>query len=217
MSPLHPLGEVLFSAHMIQHEILMLIAAPLLVLSRPLIYLLMGSPVRVAARARAMVQNTRHPKFLAVADGALCHRLADTRAGDLVVARARFLSGHAQKRSGPFREQPVFCCRRSCSGGLFSMRTAAGLMAAVFFTSSLRPFTPASWSHCSPLPRIFGIRPMRIPRKHGDCLRSKMSRLAVSIWMGPASLVYIAAGLVLFAAWMKESDALLERAVYRAK
>jgi putative membrane protein len=34
--PIHPLGEVLFSAHMAQHEILMLIAAPLLVLSRPL-------------------------------------------------------------------------------------------------------------------------------------------------------------------------------------
>src|ERR1043165_8755618 len=29
-SPLHPLGRVLFSAHMTQHEILMLVAAPLL-------------------------------------------------------------------------------------------------------------------------------------------------------------------------------------------
>jgi hypothetical protein len=35
-SPLHRLGEVLFSAHMIQHELLMLAAAPLLVLARPL-------------------------------------------------------------------------------------------------------------------------------------------------------------------------------------
>ena len=36
VSPLHPMGEVLFSAHMVQHEILMLVAAPLLVLGRPL-------------------------------------------------------------------------------------------------------------------------------------------------------------------------------------
>jgi len=36
-SPLHELGEQLFWAHMTQHEILMLIAAPLLVLGRPLI------------------------------------------------------------------------------------------------------------------------------------------------------------------------------------
>src|SRR5438045_5472195 len=44
ISPLHPLGEVLFSAHMAQHEILMLAAAPLLVLSRPSVELLRGLP-----------------------------------------------------------------------------------------------------------------------------------------------------------------------------
>jgi putative membrane protein len=37
VSPLHALGEVLFSAHMTQHEVLMTVAAPLLVLGRPLI------------------------------------------------------------------------------------------------------------------------------------------------------------------------------------
>jgi len=36
VTPLDPLGEVLFSAHMVQHELLMLVAAPLLVLGRPL-------------------------------------------------------------------------------------------------------------------------------------------------------------------------------------
>jgi putative membrane protein len=36
LSPLHELGEHLFTAHMIEHELLMVAAAPLLVLSRPL-------------------------------------------------------------------------------------------------------------------------------------------------------------------------------------
>ncbi len=36
VSPLHAMGDVLFSAHMIEHEILMAIAAPLFVLARPL-------------------------------------------------------------------------------------------------------------------------------------------------------------------------------------
>jgi putative membrane protein len=36
VSPVDPLGERLFSAHMIQHELLMIVAAPLLVLGRPL-------------------------------------------------------------------------------------------------------------------------------------------------------------------------------------
>jgi len=37
LSPLHALGEVLFSAHMAQHELLMTVAAPLLVMGKPLI------------------------------------------------------------------------------------------------------------------------------------------------------------------------------------
>src|SRR5215207_7364248 len=37
VTPLHPLGSFLFSAHMTHHEILMLIAAPLLVLGRPIV------------------------------------------------------------------------------------------------------------------------------------------------------------------------------------
>jgi cytochrome c oxidase assembly factor CtaG len=36
VSPLHALGEALFAAHMIEHEVLMVIAAPLFVLARPL-------------------------------------------------------------------------------------------------------------------------------------------------------------------------------------
>ena len=36
VSPLDPLGEHLFSAHMVQHELLMVVAAPLLVIGRPL-------------------------------------------------------------------------------------------------------------------------------------------------------------------------------------
>ena len=53
VSPLHPLGSALFSAHMVQHEILMMIAAPLLVWSRPLAVFLWGS-VACAADAVAI-------------------------------------------------------------------------------------------------------------------------------------------------------------------
>lgn len=35
LSPLDPLGVQLFSAHMVQHELLMIVAAPLMVMSRP--------------------------------------------------------------------------------------------------------------------------------------------------------------------------------------
>src|SRR6476661_4466292 len=45
VSPLHALGEVLFSAHMAQHELLMTVAAPLLVLGRPLVPLVWSLPI----------------------------------------------------------------------------------------------------------------------------------------------------------------------------
>jgi cytochrome c oxidase assembly factor CtaG len=44
VSPLHALGERLFTAHMIEHELLMAGAAPLLAASRPLAALLWGLP-----------------------------------------------------------------------------------------------------------------------------------------------------------------------------
>jgi putative membrane protein len=46
VSPVHPLGEALFSVHMAQHGMLMLIAAPLLVIGRPLVPFLFALPMR---------------------------------------------------------------------------------------------------------------------------------------------------------------------------
>lgn len=43
-SPLHELGEISFTAHMTEHELLMLVAAPLMALSRPLAVFLWGCP-----------------------------------------------------------------------------------------------------------------------------------------------------------------------------
>jgi len=50
VSPLHAWGRVLFSAHMSQHECLMLVAAPLLVLGRPLIAFLWALPLNWSRR-----------------------------------------------------------------------------------------------------------------------------------------------------------------------
>src|SRR3954468_22284918 len=50
VSPLHAWGRVLFSAHMTQHEVLMLVAAPLLVISRPLVPFMWAFPVEWSRR-----------------------------------------------------------------------------------------------------------------------------------------------------------------------
>ena len=56
ISPVHAISEQLFSAHMVQHELLMTVAAPLLVLGDPLVPFLVAIPTparRVLARALA--------------------------------------------------------------------------------------------------------------------------------------------------------------------
>jgi len=54
VSPLHRLGSALFSAHMAQHELLMVVAAPLLVLGRPLVPFLWALPLGWRRQAGAL-------------------------------------------------------------------------------------------------------------------------------------------------------------------
>jgi cytochrome c oxidase assembly factor CtaG len=78
VSPIHALGGALLSAHMVQHEILMVVATPLLVLGRPLVPALWAIPAgwrralgRAARRApvRAAWLALTRPLIAAVVHG----------------------------------------------------------------------------------------------------------------------------------------------------
>jgi cytochrome c oxidase assembly factor CtaG len=56
-SPIHELSERLFWVHMTQHEILMLVSAPLLVMSRPLVSLLWAMPRTWRVRAGTVAKS----------------------------------------------------------------------------------------------------------------------------------------------------------------
>jgi cytochrome c551/c552 len=60
VSPLHPWESVLLSAHMTQHEILMLVAAPLVVLGRPILVYLHALP---RAWAAGLGRASNHPAW----------------------------------------------------------------------------------------------------------------------------------------------------------
>ena len=62
-SPLDTLSDRLFSAHMVQHELLMLIAAPLLALARPLGVYVWALPAR---RRQALVGLLQRPRSAAL-------------------------------------------------------------------------------------------------------------------------------------------------------
>jgi putative membrane protein len=70
-SPLHRLGEVLFSAHMTQHEILMVVAAPLIVFSKPLIASLFAIPESYRVRLGSVSKTPAFANVWAWLTGAL--------------------------------------------------------------------------------------------------------------------------------------------------
>jgi cytochrome c oxidase assembly factor CtaG len=60
LSPVHELSEQLFSVHMVQHELLMVVAAPLLVVGRPLVPMLWAFPSRAR---RTIGHATQRPAW----------------------------------------------------------------------------------------------------------------------------------------------------------
>ncbi|HEX3598457.1 MAG TPA: cytochrome c oxidase assembly protein [Polyangiaceae bacterium] len=55
ISPLDYFSDLLFSAHMAQHELLMVVSAPLIVMGRPFVAFLWALPIEERARIRAFV------------------------------------------------------------------------------------------------------------------------------------------------------------------
>jgi len=210
VSPLHPLGEVLFSAHMAQHEILMLIAAPLLVLSRPLVALLWGLPFswRRAAGHWSKghyVQRTWHgitQPFTAWWIHALA--LWIWHAPVLFQATIHSELIHTAQHLSFFISALLFWWSLLYARG--RMGYGAGVL-YVFTTAvhtsilgALLTFAPAVWypAYAATAP-TWGLSPLQDQQIGG-----------LIMWI-PAGLVYLCAGLALFAAWLRESDAMLER------
>jgi putative membrane protein len=206
VSPLHPLGEVLFSAHMTQHELLMLVAAPLLVLGRPLIPYLWALPLpwrRRLGRAgkSAPVQAVWRTLTQPIAAWAV-HAVAlwiwhvpslfeATIDNDLV---------HTLQHSSFLFSALLFWwalvhCRRGLAGYgaavlyVFTTAMHSGILGALL-TFAQRVWYPiysgttASW----------GLSPIEDQQLGG-----------LIMWI-PAGVVYLIAGLALFAGWMRQAE-----------
>ena len=59
LSPIDRLGEALFSVHMLQHELMIIVAAPLLVISKPMGVWLWGLPRRLADACVSVLHKPR--------------------------------------------------------------------------------------------------------------------------------------------------------------
>jgi putative membrane protein len=206
VSPLHPWGSVLFSAHMTQHELLMLVAAPLLVLGRPVIPFLWALPrqatrrISAAAKSRvwrstwywitlpfvawiihAVVLWTWHVPvlFQATLDSEFVHALQ--HASFLFSALLFWWAIlHGRARAVGFGVAVLYMFTTALHSGLLgALLTFAGTIWYPIYDD-----TTASW----------GLTPLQDQQLGG-----------LIMWI-PAGLVYVIAGLALFAGWLRESE-----------
>ena len=205
ISPLHPLGEVLFSAHMGQHEILMLISAPLLVVSRPLVAFVWGLPFearRVAGRWSKAGWFQRIWKTITAPVSAWCiHAIAlwtwhipalfDATVTNEWVHTAQHLSFFL---SALLFWWSLFYPQRQSSYGagvlyVFTTAVHTSILGALL-TFAGTPWYPAYGA----TPIAWGLTPLEDQQIGG-----------LIMWV-PAGVVYLAAALYLFARWLRESD-----------
>jgi len=206
VSPLHPWGQVLMSAHMTQHEILMLVAAPLMVLGRPLVVFMSAIPT---AWARALAQASNVP-WWRTTWGVLCaplvawliHAVAlwAWHVPDLFDATLRSERVHFLQHASFFLTALVFWW------ALMTSRSAVmsyGVALLYMFTTAmhtqvlgaLMTFSKTVWYptylHTT---QSWGLEPLEDQQLGG-----------LIMWI-PAGLVYVIAALALLAGWLRESE-----------
>jgi putative membrane protein len=206
VSPLHPMGEVLFSAHMAQHEVMMVLAAPLLVLGRPLVPYLWGLPEdwrRCLGRWSKRPANAQlwdfisHPlhawwiHFVALWGWHIPRLFQATITSDLVhtLQHLSFLISALLFWWALFRRQGAEKQYGAALLYIFTTMIHTGVL-GVLLTFSTVVWYPAYTATTGP----WGLTPL------------EDQQLGGLIMTVPPIAVYLAAFLVLFARWVRESD-----------
>jgi cytochrome c oxidase assembly factor CtaG/cytochrome c2 len=206
VSPLHALGGSLFSAHMAQHELLIAVSAPLLVLGRPLIPFLWAlprdwrRPVGGLARRTPVSSSWRVLTRPAVAFA--LHTIALWAwhlPGPYQSTLNSELMHSAQHASFIFTALlfwwTIFAARHSTLGYggavfyLFATALQTGALGA------LLTFAPSLWYPAyAGTAGAWGLTPLEDQQLGG-----------LVMWI-PGSVPYLAVALVLFVKWLRESD-----------
>jgi putative membrane protein len=207
VSPVHAWGSMLFAAHMTQHEILMLIAAPLLVLGRPIVPFLWALPRSCAISFarwsklgvwKKMWHTISNPVVAWILHAVV---LWAWHAPVLFEATLESESIHALQHASFLFSALLFWWsvihgrQRALGFGLavlymFTTALHSGLLGA------LLTFANSVWyPGYAERTAAWGLTPLEDQQIGG-----------LIMWI-PAGLVYIAAGLALFAGWLRESEA----------
>jgi cytochrome c oxidase assembly factor CtaG len=206
VSPVHPMGESLFSAHMLQHELLMVLAAPLLVLGRPLVPFLWGMP---EGMRRTIGRASKAPGFQRTWRGITrpfvawwIHAIAlwTWHMPVLFDATLRSDAVHTAQHISFLGSALLFWW--SVLGGRESRISAGAGIVYIFTTAvhtsvlgALLTFSPTLWYPAySNTTAAWGLTPLEDQQLGG-----------LIMWI-PAGITYVVAGLWLLASWLRESE-----------
>jgi len=204
-SPLDPLGVHLFSAHMLQHELLMLVAAPLLVVARPL-----------AAWTWALPAHSR-----ATVGGALRARgwrrvwsMMRAPLGAWLLHAAALWAWHAPALFSLALRDPVMHTLQHASflgtALLFwwavlgsSARVRIGIALLALFTTMVHSTVLGALITLSPQPWYAAYGATSLDLGVDPLVDQQLGGLLM--WV-PGGLVYLGAGLWLAARWLKSDE-----------
>lgn len=205
ISPVAWLSEILFSVHMTQHTLLMLVAAPLLAFGQPLLAFLWAFD---ATRREQLARPFRGPRFALV-----WHAVTSPLSVFLLQAAALWLWHIPSWYEAALHNDAIHALEHVClltAGCLFWWamvrgrygRIGYGLAVVYVFLTAVHSGTLGALLTIAPAPwyaayvqqgRVWGIDPL------GD------QQLAGLLMWIPAGVTFIVLGLALMAAWLGES------------
>jgi putative membrane protein len=204
MGPLHEMSEQLLSAHMIQHELLMIAAAPLIAFSSPFVALMWALPhASVFRRTRALTRAIKLTHFLtAPATVWLLHALAlwIWHLPSLYEAAVANESIHAIQHTCFFGSACLFWW--GIAHGRYGRLGSGAAVIYIFATAlhsgalgALLTFSSALWYPIyASTTSAWGLTPLEDQQLAG-----------LIMWI-PSGVVFLVVGLGFLASWIGESE-----------
>lgn len=199
-SPIDALADRSFALHMLQHELLMLVAAPLLVLARPLEAWTWALPAGLRRRIARMVQGRtvkRAWRLCTSQSGAWSLHAAALWIWHmplLFIAAIADTSLHVLQHACFLVTALLFWWsvlgQRAASHGLGAMASAFTTMLHTGALGALLTLAPQPWYVASTQPVLLGLTALEDQQLGG-----------LIMWV-PGSIAYLVAGLVIVAGWL---------------
>jgi putative membrane protein len=205
--PLDEWSEQWLAAHMVQHELLMVVAAPLLAVGAPLVGLLWGMPSRVRHALVSSVQRTRVP--------VVWRAITTPAAAFLLYGLALWIWHLPALYERALEHEGIHIVEHLCFFGTAALfwwgivhgrQGRLGYGAGVVYLFVTAVHGAALGALLTVSPRVW-YAPYLAHHPTGSTALEDQQLAGLLMWI-PAGLAFVAGALLLLAAWLRQSDRL---------